>query len=188
LLYSIHYLTFKGPLITKYGLKLEFDDTEGHMRIHISQENLNPSTTGTIKPHRLRIFPDWQTSFLWYDPKALPTPDVETEIEHDNIARLYPTLEPFFSQWRQTYQSAFQKQQCHLGSGAEVFDDQNERIVWETEGVLTACWLALQSGVDAVEYSPFEKKYVFEKADIDATLTTTLGEIGSLLGRELKSK
>jgi hypothetical protein len=29
-----------------------------------------------------------------------------------------------------------------------------ERVAWETEGLLIACWLALQDGVEEVEYRP----------------------------------
>jgi hypothetical protein len=33
----------------------------------------------------------------------------------------YPSLELFYFQWQETYESTFEGQECHLGSGKEIF-------------------------------------------------------------------
>ena len=102
--------------------------------------------------YRYRLFPDWQTSYLWYDDQGpLPSPG-QSHVDANVIERRYPLLDPFYFEWREIYESAFEQQKCHLGSGKEVFAEVHERVAWETEGFLIACWLALQDDVEEVEY------------------------------------
>ena len=65
------------------------------------------------------------------------------------------------------YETEFEKQECHLGSGAEVFPDLDDRIAWDVEGFVLACWLALRSDVHSVEYTPRSVEYKIEKGTIE---------------------
>ena len=102
-------------------------------------------------------------------------------MEDETVESLYPALAPFYFAWREVYEVEFEKQECHLGSNAEVFPDVRARVAWETEGIFMSCWLALQNEVDSVEYSRGSKSYKFEKDTIGLELQKFLGNMESLL-------
>lgn len=66
-----------------------------------------------------------------------------------------------------THEYAFEKQGCHLGSGASSFPNEPERAAWEVEGCLTACWLALSDDVERVEYWPGQESYLVKRDGVE---------------------
>jgi hypothetical protein len=125
--------------------------------------------------HRYKIWPSWTTSYLWsltrhHDP----------EVDSDEIESLYPSWKPFFLSWGDIYETSFEQQECHLGIGVEVFKCVRERVAWETEGILVACWLALQSHVEEVQYLP-GGEYLLEKGNMEKELHRFLINMESLL-------
>jgi hypothetical protein len=58
----------------------------------------------------------------------------------------YPSLELFYFQWQETYESAFEGQECHLGSGKEIF----LRTCGLANGRVPSLRVALQDFVDEV--------------------------------------
>ena len=190
---------------TKYGIRLEVADEDQGL-IHISETSpqgttsrktedyircyscprLNcseetPTGSDKAKPtgYRYRLFPDWQTSYLWYDLSQDTEPDNADDpyVDLDVIEERYPTLSPYYQAWRQVYETEFEKQECHLGSGAEVFPDVNDRISWEVEGYFIACWLALRSNVHSVEYIPRSTQYIIDKGRIEKVLSEFLRDL-----------
>jgi len=192
---------------TKYGLRLELYRRCNSYLIEICNsspktkprpnrsenttiERTSPSIPKSVGPknadhtrrrYRYRIFPDWQTSFLWHDPEWLKDPGDDCEVEDETIESLYPALAPFFFAWREVHETEFEKQECHLGGDAEVFPDVRARVAWETEGFLMSCWLARQNEVESVEYSPDSKTYRVEKDTMCLELQKFLGDMESLL-------
>ena len=59
----------------------------------------------------------------------------------------YPNLTTFYFEWRDIYETSFERQECHFGVKAPTFPQVEELVSWATEGVLMACWLALQDNV-----------------------------------------
>jgi len=88
----------------------------------------------TGRRYHYRIFPDWNTSYIWYDPEWLKDPQDDCVVEDETVESRYPALAPFFFAWREVYDTEFEKQECHLGSHAEVFPDVRDLVAWETEG------------------------------------------------------
>ena len=177
-------------LETKYGLRIDIRDAESP-KFKVSNTSPQSPRTQSSPRHHYRLFPDWQTSFFWRDTSkkevnnAAATADDEDEddefespeIDDQVIEARYPTLWPYYETWRQTYETAFEKQGCHLGSGAEVFPDVVERIAWDVEGLLMASWLALREDVAGVEYFPREKKFHLEKGGLEEELPGFLGSV-----------
>jgi len=160
---------------TYYGLRVEFEDLydisppqpqpqpgdlkQDIYRVHLALQHRYPGETfghaptsppplrDPSIPRRYHIFPEWKTSFLWQDTIDLPNrlPDVY-HIDEEDIQKWYPVLVEAFSLWRQRYEVNFEKNEVHLGSGREVFEDVKERVRWYTEGFLLAGWLVLQGG------------------------------------------
>jgi hypothetical protein len=58
-----------------------------------------------------------------------------------------------------------------------------ELVSWATEGVLMACWLALQDNVTKVEYEPGNgyPKYYLEKGRLEQELLRFLTDMEALL-------
>lgn len=105
----------------------------------------------------------------------------EFHVDEDVIESRYPTIGDFYFSWRGAYETAFEEQECHLGSTAEVFPDPRVRVAWEVEGLLLACWLAFQDDVEGVEYMPGKTAYQVEKGETVAVLCQFLRETGTLL-------
>jgi hypothetical protein len=102
------------------------------------------------------------------------------------IAARYPTLEPYFSAWRDAYESAFEQQEYHLGSKTKIFPDVHVRVAWKVERFLLACWLALQADVKGVTFEPEGVVYPVEngkQADegISDALRKFLGDMEAVL-------
>lgn len=130
--------------------------------------------------HRYRLFPDWQTSYLWYDSRApLSSPD-EPHVDEDVIEGRYPTLAPFYFEWQDIFNTAFERQECHLGSGKPVFSESHQRVAWETEGFLIACFLALQDDVEEVEYQA-SGTYRVERMTLEGEWGRFLSDMETLL-------
>lgn len=170
-------------LDTKYGLQICFEnDQMKTVRIihspaqpEIGSPITNTHTTivdndvpfppQTPKAHyNYRLFPDWQTSYLWYKTSQNALADCHVHVDESDISSRYPELQDYYFAWQDIYESAFEKQGSHLGAQANVFPDVHERAAWEVEGCLIACWLALREDVEGVEYRPEEKAYLL-KAD-----------------------
>jgi len=189
---------------TKYGLRLEICRRSNNYLIEICDSSPNakpspdlsedttiestspsvPKSVGayqTGRRYRYRIFPDSHTSFIWYDPDPEWLKDHDCTVEEETVESRYPALAPFFFAWRDVYETEFERQECHLGSHAEVFPDVRARVAWETEGIFMSCWLALQNEVESVEYSPRPKSYRIEKDTIGLELQKFLGDMESLL-------
>jgi hypothetical protein len=172
---------------TKYGLRvLRNLQPNGSARYSVqlapSQSCVEP--VQTKNDHRLyhyRIFPDWQTSFFWKNPKYLVGTGEVSEVDEDVVEEMYPQLAPFFFSWRDVFDEAFEKQELHLGVKAEVFPDLGERVTWCIEGFLMASWLVLQQQVASVEYSPEEKAYMLDKMYVNDELQAYLDEMDALV-------
>lgn len=143
--------------------------------VHIHDMESSPSP----HPYTYRLFPDWQTSYLWYGDSYPPAiEDGYWQVEGQEISSRYPMLAPYYFAWQGLYELAFVEQCCHLGQGPEVFPDARERAAWKVEGALMAAWLALGENVGMVEYKPGEgwKWYLFEeKGGMDMDMDT--GEV-----------
>lgn len=183
-------------LDTKYGLRLNFKNgqiTTVHIVPTPSQPVIDPPTT---KPHTTnkvllppqspkpcysyRLFPDWQTSYLWYDT---PSAEGHVHVDEDDISSRYPALAGYYFAWQEAYESAFKKQGCHLGVPAEVFPDAHDRAAWEVEGCLIACWLALRGDVEKVKYQPTKKAYLLKKHEVGDVLKGFLKDVDVGLGK-----
>ena len=94
----------------------------------------------------------WYTTHLWYKDWTFDTLDVDRDV----IESRYPHLATFYFEWRDIYETSFERQECHCGVRAPPFPQVEELVSWATEGFLMACWLALQDNVTEVEYEPMD--------------------------------
>ena len=162
------------------------DETKASTKLPVledlpSKKRTAVERTPISKAHyRYRLFPDWQTSYLWHDNYEPLYSLGNTHIDADVIEDRYPTLAPLYFEWQEIYETAFERQKCHLGSGKEVFPGVHERVAWEAEGLLIACWLALQDDVEKVEYKP-SKAYRLERGWMEGELLRFLGDMEVLL-------
>jgi hypothetical protein len=146
------------------------------LRIARLEAAVDASTKANQPLYHYRLFPDWQTSYLWYDLTKHTDLD-DPYIDMDDIEERYPSLAPYYEAWQQVYETQFEKAECHLGSSAEVFSDLDDRIAWDVEGFFLACWLVLRDDVQSVEYMPRSKKYRIEKGTIEKVLLAFLQDI-----------
>lgn len=188
-------------LDTKYGLRISFEN--GQMKavriVHTpSQPDIGSPITNThttivdnnvpLPPqtpkarYSYRLFPDWQTSYLWYKTSQHALADGHVHVDENDISSRYPELHDYYFAWQDVYESAFEKQGCHLGAQAEVFPDAHERAAWEVEGCLIACWLALREDVEGVEYRPGEKAYLVKADGVVDVLEEFLKDVDLELG------
>lgn len=98
-------------------------------------------------------------------------------VDEDDISDRYPALDTYYFAWQEVYESAFEKQGCHLDGQAEVFLDAHERAAWKVEGCLIAAWLALMEDVERVEYQPTEKTCLFKRDDFGDVLKNFLKDV-----------
>ncbi|KAG5292903.1 hypothetical protein I7I48_05134 [Histoplasma ohiense] len=131
--------------------------------------------------YHYRLFPDWQTSYLWYDTRSPHNPPDEIHVDEDIIEARYPTLAPFYFAWQDIYENSFTAQGCDRGSGLDVFPDIAVRIGWEVEGLLIACWLVLQDDVEQVKYEPATGTYSIRKDNLGDILRQFLTDMDALL-------
>ena len=150
-----------------------------HHDPEIDSDEIPAAEEPILEDHRrYKIWPGWTTSYLW----SL-TRHHSPEVDSDEIESLYPSWKPFFLSWGDIYESSFEERECHLGTGVEVFKCVRERVTWETEGILIACWLALQPHVEEVQYLP-RGEYLLEKGNIEKELHRFLIDMESLLHDE----
>ncbi|KAL2368234.1 hypothetical protein RJ035_008088 [Blastomyces gilchristii] len=131
--------------------------------------------------YHYRLFPDWQTSYLWYDTRSPHNPPDEIHVDEDIIEARYPTLAPFYFAWQDIYEGSFTAQGCDRGSGLDVFPDIAVHIGWEVEGLLIACWLVLQDDVEQVKYELATGMYWIKKDNLGDILRQFLTDMDSLL-------
>ena len=185
---------------TSYGLVTEAR-ADGSINVNLRGDTLkavtpnfpdkdtNPTLTGSESNiptlgYKYVISPDYQTSFVWYDWPWAGNPEGEFHVDEDELESRYSASWCAARQaWVDKYTRAFKAQECHLRcSDEELFPDPEERMAWELDGMLLACWLARQNGVDAVEYhtvgfQPKEKIYHIEKHGVGAVLAKFLKDI-----------
>ncbi|KAI1409999.1 hypothetical protein F5Y13DRAFT_168745 [Hypoxylon sp. FL1857] len=168
---------------TKYGLRVtRTERTEGSQAYSVK---LIPSKTptGTADEeglHHYRIFPEWNTSFFWKDPAYFMNQEEDSVLEDEDIKARYPGLASYFVDWRNVYETRFERQGIHLGNGGEVFQDTKEYVAWSVEGLLMACWLTLQKDVATIKYSPGEKEYELNKDNLDGQLQEVLKDLEAM--------
>ncbi|PGH12867.1 hypothetical protein AJ80_06576 [Polytolypa hystricis UAMH7299] len=181
-----------------YSLQLKLHNkTDGNGTITIHDEKALPPSkdeslektgiSGASPGYQCRLFLDWQTSFLWYDTLSLRTTSDEFEVDDGIIEERYPALTPFYFTWREDYEDSFEKQQCHLGIGQEVFPDIAARVAWEVAGFLIACWLVRQDDVECVTYYILPTGvYEIRKDGMDDVLKRFFIDVDALLSKEKK--
>ncbi|OAX85507.1 hypothetical protein ACJ72_00095 [Emergomyces africanus] len=172
-------------LETAYGLQLTVVNCgDINSTVDISTE---VDQSHGVEPQRsecqyhYRLFPDWQTSYLWHDTRSPHNPPDEIHVDEDIIKARYPTLAPFYFAWQDIYENSFTAQGCDRGSGLDVFPDIAVRIGWEVEGLLIACWLVLQDDVEQVKYEPATGTYSIRKDNLGDILRQFLTDMDALL-------
>ncbi|KAN0069373.1 hypothetical protein V8E54_012388 [Elaphomyces granulatus] len=149
-------------LVTKYGLRLHVshDATieisiqhppplEKSVHDDVDSCNSNLPTLNAVAPlpdppiDSYRIVPSWCTSCLWSR--------TDGEVLDEEIEARYPRLANFYFDWVEIFNDAFESQP----ESDILFPKAEDYLVWKTEGLLLACWLALQDEVQEVEYLPF---------------------------------
>lgn len=127
------------------------------------------------KQYRYRLFPDWQTSYLWYDISWPGNPTEDPVVEIDEIEQRYPALFPFYLDWLERNESQLDK----LFSGSETVVDSpwdlQRSVGWEINGFLMSCWLALQTDVHSVEFIPSDTKYEIKSGTMELEFQRFLG-------------
>ena len=123
----------------------------------------NPELNSTEPGYQYYIWPDYQTSFAFHVSGWAGNPVEVGNVEDDELESRYsPSWCAALEAWVDRYTRGFEAQECHFGSEKEPLPGAAERTAWLLEGMLLACWLALQAGVDAVEYIPEQKSYRVE--------------------------
>ena len=78
------------------------------------------------------------------------------EVSEEEFEARHPHLPVnFYFDWVEIFHDAFERQGCNLSSLPRLFPKVEDHLAFETEGLLLACWLALQDDVQEVEYTPF---------------------------------
>jgi hypothetical protein len=157
-------------LVTKYGLRLHVshdatveisyihehpplleksvhDDVDGSNLPMLNAVAPLPDPPIPLTPVSYYHAPSWGTSHLWREGGDI----LEEEFE----AR-YPRLVNIYFDWVEIYNDAFgHLWERNQGSnpGSPVFPKVEDSLAWYTEGLLMACWLALQDDVQGVQYN-----------------------------------
>ncbi|EDN08141.1 predicted protein [Histoplasma mississippiense (nom. inval.)] len=173
---SVDYSNISGS-ITVYA------DSHSHLQKIKSGEKMEAGITTSTR-YGYRMFPDWQTSYLWYDPLWPQNPSDESHVDEKTIKDRYPILAPFYLAWRDVYEKSFEQQGCDMGSGLEPFPDTADRVAWEVEGFLIACWLGLQDDTEQVLYTLPTGTYQIDKKSKDSVLRQFLIDEDNLLRRD----
>ncbi|KAH9897131.1 hypothetical protein F4778DRAFT_744479 [Xylariomycetidae sp. FL2044] len=181
-LVAIDHIKYTFTLETSYGLRIQFNQDPPEKDLIISLKHGSPSnphpepTTGNAGAERpgykYRVFPDWGTTFIWYDTSWHGNPEGEYPVLEEETAERYgPAWDGAFQTWVDRYTEAFSKQECHLSSTDQhPFPDMRERKTWVLDGMMLAVWLSLQPDVASVEYSPAVEKVVFQKEGLEAAV------------------
>ncbi|KAI1857381.1 uncharacterized protein JN550_013261 [Neoarthrinium moseri] len=148
-------MSFKTP----YGLIVD-RKLEGTISVRLAYSVPNAAATANIDAQRTQqpqrsnnpncaayhyyIWPDYQTSFVWYDAGWSGNPEGEDDVEENKLKSQYSATWCDARQaWVYRYTAAFEAQECDLGSGKEPFTDAGQGRSRLVEGMLLACWLAL---------------------------------------------
>jgi hypothetical protein len=170
--------TGKDLLIqTKYGLCITITDS---LSVH-SIKLISPTTSIIPDPpilpdlapssppssFRYRLFSDYNASYLSYDTTWPHNPQYQHAVGPEVIESRYRSLYSYYEAWEELHEVEFEKQKCHLGERGPVFEDRKIGYAWLLEGLLMACWLAMQNGVDQVVYEPGRIGYVLRDGESD---------------------
>lgn len=191
-------ISFK--LQTKYGLQMEIatDDASPEIDVAVSVQQADSQYQDSPKNGPLeleemiaallrskryyyRLLPDYQTSFLFYDPGWFGNPPGEFHVDIDTLSDRYPALDPCYYEWQEAYEKSFKRQGCHLGSRSEAFPDMTSRVAWEVAGFLITCFLLLQDDVGCVSYVLPKRTYEIKKNGIKAATNMFLKDECELL-------
>jgi hypothetical protein len=170
---------------TTYGLVVEVTE-DSTLNIRLSDSLDETAVSGSLPKseqpgYRYYILPDYQTSFVWYKSDWPGNPSDETHVDEDVLEERYGELwAKAFGGWVEKYTLAFEAHECQFGSHQDPLPDPTERAAWVVEGVLLAAWLALQPGVDAVEFDDDlgTSTCTLEKTGLAATVAKLLGKLG----------
>jgi hypothetical protein len=117
-----------------------------------------PKIKSSEEKHRYRLFPDWQTTYLWYDPSWPGNPD-DPVVELDEIEKKYSTLFPFYLSWLKSHDSELDKLFSGSDGDEDPQSDLSHLLAWEINGFLMSCWFAFQTDVHSVEFKPSDISY-----------------------------
>ena len=150
------------------------DRIDSSPAIREEQSNKPISTaTNTQQPgrkHRYRLFPDWQTSYLWYDISWPGNPKDDPFVELDEIEQRYPTLFPFYLSWLESHESELDRLFSENEIDIDSPSDHYHLVAWEINGFLMSCWLAFQTDVHSVEFTPSSIKYEIKPGTMELEL------------------
>ena len=164
---------------TEYGLQLKLDNGS-LLRAQVSSKTALLSSPPPAQGYRYEIRQDYATSYIWYAHDWPTSPGfaegIGNAVDYDDLEARYGTRwTNAYAAWVARFERAFEAAGCHLGAGhdADIRPDFNgdPKLVglvpglgagimplgqrrWAVEGLLLACWLSLQPGVDQVEYHP----------------------------------
>ncbi|KAK0719780.1 hypothetical protein B0H67DRAFT_164397 [Lasiosphaeris hirsuta] len=137
-------------LVTPFGLEIKAH-SDGLVSIQRTGNVETVTTTHSDnKTFQYRVFPDYQTSLVWYDSRWPQNPRGEYHVDQDVLEERYPTWFERYNAWVSRYEEEFKR-----GNMAhdDVFPNAQSQSVWDLEGVLLSSWLCLQQDVNAVSYS-----------------------------------
>jgi hypothetical protein len=60
------------------------------------------------------------------------------DVDEDVIESRYPHLAKFYFEWRDIYETSFERQESHRGVPAPSFPQVEELVAWATEGMLAS--------------------------------------------------
>jgi hypothetical protein len=172
---------------TTYGLIVEAT-ADGALDIRLSDGHIREETSQRLKAgqpgYRYDMWPNYHNeSFVSYKSDWPGNPAGETDVDEHVLKERYgkPWAKSFES-WVGKYMRAFEAQECHLGSQKDPFPDRKEEAAWILEGLLLAAWLALQPGVDAVEYDDdlCTSTCTLEKTGLSATVAKLLDKLSRI--------
>lgn len=173
------------PLLrTKYGLQINVNKSDENSPIGVItfqaviKEPLDEGENSDYyrEPYHYQLFPDWKSSYLWYNPDA-DNYHGDPIVDGYTLDARYPA--PFYWAWRGIYEEAFEMQGLHLGYEGDVFPDPDAQVSWEVAGILIASWLVLQDNVESVEYYPSEG-YIIRKETLEVRRQFLEDEYASL--------
>jgi hypothetical protein len=75
------------------------NDANTRPRTYGYENALSTKPTAAEPPYRYRLFPDWQTSYLWYDDHE-PLPwSGQAHVDMNVIEERYPSLARYYFEW-----------------------------------------------------------------------------------------